>query len=45
MMFVPKLFQKMNSDMRRFSKNVNVGVRFQENFTPTLTKTMTYKVI
>ena len=31
--------------MRRFRKNVNTSVRFQENFTPTLTKTMTYKVI
>lgn len=45
MMFVPNLSQKMNSDMRRYRKNVNVGVRFQENSTPTLTKTMTYKVI
>ena len=45
MMFVQNLFQKMNSDMRRFCKNVKDSVRFQENFTPTLTKTMTYKVI
>lgn len=45
MTFVPNLFQKINSDMRRFRKNVNASVRFQENFTPTLTKTMTYKVI
>ena len=44
-LFVPNLSQKMNSDMRRYRKNVNVGVRFQENSTPTLTKTMTYKVI
>lgn len=29
MMFVPNLFQKMNSDMRRFRKNVGAGVKLQ----------------